>query len=306
MNWIHNTNLLKKVVRVKSTIQILWKKFNKTNPRYKSFRFGFASPPAWIREDSFHAIVLWIRQDLSGFVRIHENRLNLWNSGHKSNPRIRIFNVRTCESGFANLWSRIRQPWNETYLFGVRIPAHDTKQIPGFAKGIHVFTNLLYDSRILIKITWIPGLFPGAGESTAQHSTSGVPWDWEKLRCSPESGIPWTSGLPAVATSSWLPRAAVLWRSCPRGQAPLGLTPAASYQPEICHHSPWNCSWIELSCWGWVPWSDGEIFSRPVRIEIIKILSCGGGDTFRPLLKLLIKLQNLTLPILIRYLLQNH
>ena len=210
------------------------------------------------------------------------------------------------ESAIQIFYRPIRQSWNETNLFGVRICAHDTKQIPGFAKGIHVFTNLLFNSRILIKITWIPGLFPGAGEPMAQRSTSGVPWDWENTPCSPESGCPCTSGLPAVATSSWPPRAAVLCRPCPRGRAPLGLAPAASYQPEIFPLRPWNCSWTELSCWGWVPWSDGERFSRPVRIEIIKFLSCGGGDTFRPLLKSLMKLQNQTLPILIRYLLQNH
>ena len=37
---------------------------------------------------------------------------------------------------------RIRQSRNETNLFGVRICDYDTKPI-------HVFTNLLYDSRIL-------------------------------------------------------------------------------------------------------------------------------------------------------------
>jgi hypothetical protein len=37
----------------------------------------------------------------------------------------------------------------ETNLFGVRIRDYDTKRIHGFAKQIHVFTNLLYDSRIL-------------------------------------------------------------------------------------------------------------------------------------------------------------
>jgi len=45
-------------------------------------------------------------KDLSGFVRvhwIHENTLNLWNSGHESNPPIRIFKVWTRKSGFANL-----------------------------------------------------------------------------------------------------------------------------------------------------------------------------------------------------------
>ncbi len=44
---------------------------------------------------------------------------------------------------------RTRQSRNETNLFGVRIRDYDTKQIHGFAKRIHVFTNLLYESRIL-------------------------------------------------------------------------------------------------------------------------------------------------------------
>ncbi len=34
------------------------------NPRNESLRFGFANPPAWIRKDSFRAIVLRIREDL--------------------------------------------------------------------------------------------------------------------------------------------------------------------------------------------------------------------------------------------------
>jgi hypothetical protein len=38
---------------------------------------------------------------------------------------------------------------HESNLFGVRICDHETIQIHGFAKRIHVFMNLLYDSRIL-------------------------------------------------------------------------------------------------------------------------------------------------------------
>jgi hypothetical protein len=36
---------------------------------------------------------------------------------------------------------------HESNLFGFRIRDHDIKRIHGFAKRIHVFTNLLYDSR---------------------------------------------------------------------------------------------------------------------------------------------------------------
>ncbi len=96
---------------------------------------GFANLPVWIRKDSFRAIVLRIRQDSWGFVVFMKTG--------------RIFKNRTHESGFANLWSRICQSRNETNLFGVRIRDYDTKRIHGFAKRIHVFTNLLYDSRIL-------------------------------------------------------------------------------------------------------------------------------------------------------------
>ncbi len=45
--------------------------------------------------------------------------------------------------------SRISFVRHKLKLFGVRICDHKTKQIHGFAKRIHVFTNLLYDSRIL-------------------------------------------------------------------------------------------------------------------------------------------------------------
>ena len=49
---------------------------------------------------------------------------------------------------------RIRQSRNETNLFGVRIRDYNTKRIHGFAKRIHVFTNLLYESRILSASMW--------------------------------------------------------------------------------------------------------------------------------------------------------
>jgi hypothetical protein len=42
---------------------------------------------------------------------------------------------------------RIRQSRNETNLFGVRIRDYDKKRI-------HVFTNLLYESRILTSFTY--------------------------------------------------------------------------------------------------------------------------------------------------------
>ena len=102
---IHNTNLLKKALPIES-----------------------ASLPAWICKDLFSAIVLRISQDSWGFIGFVKTG---W-----------IFKNRTRESGFANLWSWIRQSRNKANLFGVRIRDYDTK-------WIHVLTNLLYDSRIL-------------------------------------------------------------------------------------------------------------------------------------------------------------
>jgi hypothetical protein len=109
---IHNKNLLKKALRIESP-----------------------SLPAWICKDSFRAIVLRISQDSWGFIGFVKTG---W-----------IFKNRTRESGFANLWSRICQSRNEANLFGVRIRDYNTKWMHGFAKRIHVFTNLLYDFRIL-------------------------------------------------------------------------------------------------------------------------------------------------------------
>jgi hypothetical protein len=61
---IHDMNLSKTCLRNEST-----KRIHETNPRNKSLRYGFANPPAWIRKDSFHAIVLRI-------VRICEDSLD--------------------------------------------------------------------------------------------------------------------------------------------------------------------------------------------------------------------------------------
>ncbi len=60
---IHETNLWKTGLRNESTIRIFRKHVYETNPRNESLRFGFANPPAWIRKDSFRAIVLRIRED---------------------------------------------------------------------------------------------------------------------------------------------------------------------------------------------------------------------------------------------------
>ncbi len=84
---------------------------------------------------------------MSGFVRIRENRSNLWKFRSWIESTIQIFENRTCESGFVNLWFWICQSQNRTNLFGVRICDHNMKQI-------HVLTNLFYDSRILSFLEW--------------------------------------------------------------------------------------------------------------------------------------------------------
>jgi hypothetical protein len=134
---IHNTNLSKTGLRNESAIRIL---------KVWICKSGFASPPAWIRKDSFHAIVL----------RIREDSLDSWKQAEsfKNRSTKRILKVWIRESGFASPPAWIRQSRYETNLFGVRIHDHDTKRIHGFAKRIHVFTNLLYDSRILMFNTY--------------------------------------------------------------------------------------------------------------------------------------------------------
>jgi hypothetical protein len=155
---IHDTNLLKKALRIKSAIQIFKVQIRES---------GFANPPAWIRKDAFHAIVLRICQDSWGFVGFVKTGWIFGSSGHETNPQFKSLRIglanpdsRICEVGFANLWSRIRRSRNETNLFGVRICDYDTKRIHGFAKQIHVFMNLLYDSCILTLRTSIANAQP--------------------------------------------------------------------------------------------------------------------------------------------------
>ena len=69
LNQYESCNFGKKISRNKATIQIFWKQVYESNPRNKSFRFGFASPPAWIFKDSGFAN-LYSTNDLWRFVRI--------------------------------------------------------------------------------------------------------------------------------------------------------------------------------------------------------------------------------------------
>ncbi len=92
--------------------------------------------------------------------------------------RNKSFKVRICDPRYE---SRIRSVGYQSNLFGVRICSHDTVRIHGFAKRIHVFTNLLYDSRILRIYYFISISFGGAREKQdkrVQKKTFLI-WDWK-------------------------------------------------------------------------------------------------------------------------------
>ncbi len=135
-NRIHDTNLLKKGIRNESTIRIFW------------MPYGFANPKYRIRMDSFKVrLCTKIREDSWGFVGFMKTGRIFWKlAGFICT--IRIF-------PYPDSWTTIRYESGirivryESNLFEVRICTHDTVRIHGFAKRIHVFTNLLYDSRIL-------------------------------------------------------------------------------------------------------------------------------------------------------------
>ena len=71
---------------------------------------GFANPPAWIRKDSFRAIVLRIRKDSWGFVGFVKTGRIFGESVYKTNPRNESF------ENIKDSWSTIR---NES---GLQIP----------------------------------------------------------------------------------------------------------------------------------------------------------------------------------------
>ncbi len=128
MNRIHDTNLMTPGLRNKSTIQIF------------QIPYGFANPKHRICMDLYLIYVL-------RFVRIRwirDNRSNLLKIGW-----IRMYNTKQIFPS-PDSWTTIRYESGiriiryKSNLFEVRIHTHDTVRI-------HVFTNLLYDSRILTK-----------------------------------------------------------------------------------------------------------------------------------------------------------
>jgi hypothetical protein len=80
--------------------------------------------------------------DSSGFIGFVKTGWIFWKSVYKTNPQNESF------ENIKDSWSTI---WKKSGFVN-----NKTKRIfleSGFAKQIHVFTNLLYDSRILKKIS---------------------------------------------------------------------------------------------------------------------------------------------------------
>ncbi len=100
------------------------------NPRIEPWGSGFASPPAWIIEDLRFANFIFKDSFCAIVLRICEDSLDSWNRPNL----LKIDWIRDHDTNqiFFNpdLWLTI---WIES----------------GFVKQIHVFTNLLYDSRNL-------------------------------------------------------------------------------------------------------------------------------------------------------------
>ncbi len=111
--------------------------------------------------------------------------MNLFKSGFVIQDTIRI----------QDSWSTIRYESSirivgyESNLLGVRIHGHNTLRIHGFAKQIHVFTNLLYDSRILTNKSLAtislhkPGSLsdPTFGGRRGRDNNDSISW-WQKCK----------------------------------------------------------------------------------------------------------------------------
>jgi hypothetical protein len=173
------SNLIFYALRNKSTKRILWKLHHKTNPRNESFENcvtkqihetnllktrGFASPNPKDSDGFVYPIVLRIREDsldsldLSNLLKIASRNesakrifwkwLDSW-----STIRNESFRVRICD------------PRYESNLFKSVFMTYESIRIHGFAKRIHVFMNILYDSRILTSFTlynsfwWLVNIF---------------------------------------------------------------------------------------------------------------------------------------------------
>jgi len=116
---IHETNLLKT------------RRFAKPNPKDSD---GFVYPIVLrIREDSLDSSnLLKIASQNESAKRIFWKWLDSWSTIRNESFQVRILDPRY-----------------ESNLFKSGFVTYESIRIHGFAKRIHVFTNLLYDSRIL-------------------------------------------------------------------------------------------------------------------------------------------------------------
>jgi hypothetical protein len=121
---IHDTNLWKTGLRNESTIRIFKVRIRES---------GFASPPAWIRKDSFRAIVLRIRKDSWGFVGFVKTGRIFGKSVYETNPRNESF------ENMKDSWSTIR---NESGFVN-----HETKRIFLESGFVTTIRNESMDSR---------------------------------------------------------------------------------------------------------------------------------------------------------------
>ncbi len=131
---IHKTNLWKTGLQNESTIQIfkVWIRES-----------GIANLPAWIRKDSFRAIVLRIHQDSWGFVGFMKTGRIFGCSGHETNPRFESLRI-----GLTNPDSRICE---------VRFVNHETKQIfleSGFVTTIRNESMDLQNESTFLRISY--------------------------------------------------------------------------------------------------------------------------------------------------------
>jgi hypothetical protein len=128
---------------------VIWKKnFHETNPRNESFEHRSTKR---IHETNLLNTIQIRESESQGFVRIRksivlrirEDSLDSLDSSNLLKIASRNESAKRIFWKWLDLWPTIR---NESGFV-----VYESIRIHGFAKRIHVFTNLLYDSRILRK-----------------------------------------------------------------------------------------------------------------------------------------------------------
>ncbi len=132
MKRIHETNLLNTIRRNESTKRIFWKPEGFGNPKLPS-KVRLCS-----KDSSGFVRICWIRWNVS---QNESTKRILWNLCHETNPQNESYeNCVTKRIHETNFLKTRRIQIRESGFAGHK---------SGFVKRIHVFTNLLYDSRIL-------------------------------------------------------------------------------------------------------------------------------------------------------------